>query len=232
MADLSLIYVLIHFMNHEMMLLVNQLEHHMNDIISLIENSKKAKKELVASTVRMPKELYSFIEGLADEIEISKQEVMLKLLEKGAAIAKETLDGAEKTEAELEEPSVSGFHVLNTNKGNNLEDHEWMLANGAAAAFYSPWKFNIDRIKKDDVVFLYENGKGIVAYGRGTGKVEIGDHDGDKDETHYQKLQGFSVLERPLPAAELKKILKRNVVFLRTMSGMPDGQKILDLIEG
>ncbi|MNP46636.1 hypothetical protein D3C76_1406470 [compost metagenome] len=78
---------------------------------------------------------------------------------------------------------------------------------------------------------MYENGKGIVAYGRGTGEVEISDHDGDKDECHYQKLQDFKLLERPLTAAEIKKVLGRNVVFLRTMSGMPDGQKVLDRIE-
>lgn len=207
----------------------------MNDIVSMIENAKKAKKELVASTVRMPKELYSFIEGLADEIEISKQEVMLKLLEKGAAIAKETLENAEIAEAEaeteLQAPSPSGFHLLNTNKGNSLEEHEWILAKGVAAAFYDPWKWNINRIKVNEVVFLYENGKGIVAYGRGTGDVQVIDHNGDKDECHYQVLEGFKTLEHPLSAAAIKKELDRNVVFLRTMSGMPDGQKVLDLIE-
>jgi len=45
----------------------------MSDIVSLIENSKKAKKELVASTVMMPKPHYSCIEWLAEHIECSKQ---------------------------------------------------------------------------------------------------------------------------------------------------------------
>jgi hypothetical protein len=44
-------------------------------------------------------------------------------------------------------------------------------------------------------------------------------------------LEGFTMLEKPLSAAAIKKQLERNVVFLRTMSGMPDGQKVLDLIE-
>ena len=47
---------------------------------------------------------------------------------------------------------------------------------------------------------------------------------------HYQVLSDFKVLEEPLSAAEVRKILDRNVVFLRTMSGAPDGQKILDRI--
>lgn len=199
----------------------------MTDILSLIENSKKAKKELIASTVRMPEPLYTFIEELANDLELSKQEVMVKLLDLGASTARKALAAAEKAESQV----AGGFHMLNTNKANSDDDHEWMLTEGIAAAFYSPWKLNIDRIKKDEVVFLYENGKGIVAYGRGTGEVEISDHDGDKDECHYQKLQDFKLLEHPLTAAEIKKVLGRNVVFLRTMSGMPDGQKVLDRIE-
>lgn len=79
-------------------------------------------------------------------------------------------------------------------------------------------------------MFLYENGKGIVAFGMGTGETLKTDHQGNIDECHYQKLSDFVRLDRPLPAAEIRKILGRNVVFLRTMSGAPDGQKILDRI--
>lgn len=197
----------------------------MSNLRSLIKESKATKKELVASTVRMPKELYSFIEGLAEHLTLSKQEVMLKLIEEGAAIAEDEL----KLD-EIEEQVSSSFHVLNTNKRHSIEDHEKMLEDGIAAAFYDPWKYNINRISKDDVVFLYENGIGIVAYGKGTGDTLIMDHDGDKDECHYQKLKDFIVLKQPFAASEIKKILGRNVVFLRTMSGMPDGQKILDKI--
>lgn len=199
----------------------------MISILSLIENAKKTKKESIASTVRMPEKLYSFIEELAIELDLSKQEVMLKLLQEGAEAAEQALKKVEEAEPKI----AAGFHILNTNKAHTDEDHEWMLAHQAAAAFYEPWKFNINRIKKGEVVFLYENGKGIVAYGRGTGEVQMREHEGHKDECHYQVLEGFTILEQPLSAAAIKKALDRNVVFLRTMSGMPDGQKVLDLIE-
>jgi hypothetical protein len=61
--------------------------------------------------------------------------------------------------------------------------------------------------------------------------VQLRDHHGKKDECHYQVLEGFTILENPLSAAAIKKVLERNVVFLRTMSGMPDGQKVLNLID-
>lgn len=219
--------------------ILNQYEKRkMNDILSLIESSKKIKKESVASTVRIPESLHAFIETLAYDLELSKQEIMLKLLEQGAKAAQEALAEIEKKElveldaAEKFEPKgAAGFHVLNTNKANSDEDSEWMISKGIAAAFYDPWKWNINRIKANEVVFLYENGKGIVAYGRGTGEVKARDHHGDKDECHFQELGEFKILEKPLSAAQIKKILERNVVFLRTMSAMPDGQKVLRFIE-
>lgn len=197
----------------------------MNDLRTLITQSKAVNKELVASTVRMPKELHSFIEGLSDQLSISKQDVLLKLIEEGVKIAEEAL-----RLDEYEEVEADGFHVLNTNRRNDDNDHEEMVNKGIAAAFYNPWKLNIDRIKKDDVVFLYENGVGIVAFGKGTGETLKKDKYGDKDECHFQKLKDFRVLVKPLSAAEVKRILGRNVVFLRTMSGIPDGKKILDKV--
>lgn len=197
----------------------------MTDLKSLIKNSQIIKKELVASTVRIPRELNSFIEELADYLSLSKQEVMLKLLEEGVKIAETELKLNQAGEYEN-----SDFHILNTNRGNDINDHDDMINNGIAAAFYDPWKYNINRIKKGDIVFLYENGVGIVAYGRGTGDTLKKDRYNDKDECHYQKLTDFQLLKSPISAAEIKKILGRNVVFLRTMSGMPDGQKILDTL--
>jgi hypothetical protein len=196
----------------------------MSDLRSLIRKSKAIKKELVASTVRIPKELALFIEGLSEKLNLSKQEVTLKLIEAGVEVAEKEL--------ESEDVVNSAFHVLNTNRRHDESDHDYMLNNGIAAAFYDPWKFNIDRIKKGDTVFLYENGVGIVAYGIGSGNTLKKDRYDDKDECHYQELSDFKKLVKPLSAAKIKKILGRNVVFLRTMSGMPDGQKIIDEIPG
>jgi hypothetical protein len=201
-------------------------EKKMSGLRSLIKESKIAKKELVASTVRIPKELNSFVEDLAEYLSLSKQDVMLKLLEEGATIAEDELK-LDDIEEEIENNS---FHILNTNKRHSIADHEFMIKNGVAAAFYDPWKFNINRIHKDDIVFLYENGKGIVAYGKGTGNTLIKDHNEDKDECHFQELEAFVLLDPPLSAGEIKKILGRNIVFLRTMSGIPDGQQVLDKI--
>lgn len=198
----------------------------MSNLRSLIKKSKILKKELIASTVRMPKELHFFVDELAEHLSLSRQEVLLNLIEEGASVAKDELNPGTVDEAQ----DTCSFHILNTNKGNNEEDHDRMIENGVAAAFYDPWKYNIDRIKKGDFVFLYENCVGVVAFGKGTGNTLVRDHEGQKDECHYQELHDFNLVSVPITASEIKKILNRNVVFLRTMSSMPDGQKLLDRI--
>lgn len=199
----------------------------MSDIKSMIRESKKAKSELVATTVRIPKELQLVIEDLAEYLSVSKQDVMLKLIEEGVKVAEEAI-----TEDEIDESVSTHFYVLNTNKRHDLNAHKEMISEGVAEAFYSPWKSNIDKIQKNDIVFLYENGVGIVAYGKGSGDTLKKDHYGETEECHYQNLIDFVVLETPLSAAKIKKTLDRNVVFLRVMSSMPDGQKIVDAITG
>lgn len=130
----------------------------------------------------------------------------------------------------IEKETNVKFYLLNTNKRHSIKSHKEMLNKGMAAAYYDPWKFNINRIKKGDIVFLYETGVGIVAYGKGTGDVLIADVNGDKGECHYQKLVNFKILEKPLSANEIKKTLDRNIVFLKTMSAIRDGNKLLNRI--
>lgn len=206
----------------------NKQEDEMGNIKQLIKESKNSRKETVPTTLRLPKDLNDFIEEFAEQLSLSKQETMLQLIEEGVDLAKEEL---KKMDIIDEKQEPYDYHLLNTNKGNNYGDHEWIVSKGYAAAFYDPWKFNIDRIKKGDRVFLYENGVGIVAMGVGTGKTIEIDHEDNEGECHYQELQEYKLLKKPMPSAEIKKVLKRNVIFLKTMSGVPDGKILYEIIQ-
>jgi len=189
-----------------------------------LKNAKIAKNELIASTVRMPSKLHSFIDDLAEQLSITRQDFLFNLIEKGVAVVENEL--GLNVPDELQENCT--FYLLNTNKRNDVDAHENMLKEGIAAAFYAPWKHNIDRIKSGDFVCLYESGLGIVAYGEGTGITLHKDYDDEPDECHYQKLNNFHVLETPISANEIKKILNKNIMFIKTMSSISDGQKLLD----
>jgi hypothetical protein len=204
----------------------------MSELTDIIRRAQSAKRELVASTIRLTPEEQAFIGEFAAQCLLTRQEAMRQLMRAGIQKASEEIERLNEVEllnrdADAETNGGPGFHILNTNKRHSIESHQRMLKEGIAAAFYGEWKLNINRIRKSDVVFLYENGRGIVAYGKGTGQTLKAEYEGNTDEMHYQVLSDFRVLEKPLSAAEVRTILDRNVVFLRTMSGAPDGQKIL-----
>lgn len=197
----------------------------MSRIAALLQEKRTARSKLVASTVRISEETHSFVEELAEHLGISKQETLMNLIDDGATLAKQAL----KLDEPAEGPTKCKYHLLNTNKRHNVEDTRRMLDEKIAAAFYSPWKLNIDRIKAGDVVFLYENGVGIVAFGYASGETHIRDYNGDTGECHYQHLKPFNVLEEPITASDAKRILNANIVFLRTMVSISDGQKLLEV---
>lgn len=199
----------------------------MNKIEELINSRKLSTSDLVATTVRISPEVNSFVEELAEQLGLSKQETLSTFISDGVASARKAL------RLDIQESAYPecNFHLLNTNKRHNINDSSIMLNEGIAAAFYEPWKLNIDRIQEGDVVFLYDNGVGIVAYGKATGDTLKRDYAGDKNEMHYQKLNDFVALKTPLKAKEIKKILGREVVFLKTMTSLPDGEKLMDVLK-
>lgn len=192
----------------------------MSRVNSLIRRSQ----EMTALTVRVPEPVMSFISDLCDIHNTSRQDAVLALLEDGIEFNRRSWEEKQPPLADAN----AGFHILNTNKAHSDEDQEMMVNEGVAAAFYEPWYNNIARIKNGDWVFLYQNRKGIIAFGRGTGETLVRDHEGNRDACKYQKLSDFTILESPISAKDIRDILGRNVVFLRTMAGVPDGQALLE----
>ena len=121
------------------------------------------------------------------------------------------------------EDLAEGYYILNTNFSNSQEDHEDMLSNGKAAAYFDPPKSNIERLNKADVVFLYQSSTGIVALGEADGKLQKAPYHGQTehaDEEYFMKLQRFQRVSPPLSAAEIKTITGINYVFMSTMFGL------------
>jgi len=117
----------------------------------------------------------------------------------------------------------SGYYILNTNFGNSSQDHDDMLANGKAAAYFAPPKHKIERLNKGDTVYLYQSGVGIVAVGRASGTLERAPYHGDPaqaDEEYFMRLQQFHRLEAPVTAAKVKELTGTNYRFMGTMFGI------------
>ena len=114
----------------------------------------------------------------------------------------------------------TGFFILNTNYRNHPADHDDMLKEQKAAAYFPPWKFKIQQLSKGDVVFLFQSGVGIVAMGQASGNVEKAPYQGDpkhKDEEYFMRLGRFQLVDPPVSAAEIKDVTGANYSFRGTM---------------
>lgn len=113
-----------------------------------------------------------------------------------------------------------GYYILNTNIQGGEEDEIDMLKKQKAAAYFEPWKYKIEQIKKGDRVFLYRSGVGIIAKGIGSGVVDKLPYRGQekwKNEEYSTKLNKFKTLSKPIKASEIKGISGVNYVFMQTM---------------
>jgi len=121
------------------------------------------------------------------------------------------------------EDIAEGYYILNTNISNDQTDHDDMLANHKAAAYFDPWKYKIERLAKGDVVYLYQSKVGIVAVGKADGKLVKAPYQGNSahpDEEYYMKLLDFRKVDPPMTAADVKRVTGVDYVFMQTMFGL------------
>lgn len=141
---------------------------------------------------------------------------LYKLSEDDILVEFDTFRISEDPYEDIEE----GFYILNTNYSNDPSDDEDMINNQKAAAYFDPWKRNIEKLKRGDKIFLYRSGDGIVAMGIASGKLEKKPWHGEdkhKDEEYHMRLDKFKRLKKSLSASEIKKITGVNYRFMSTM---------------
>lgn len=137
--------------------------------------------------------------------------LLTEMIKDGVDAALEEYD--EEYKKELNNPDamtsdgepVSGlrFFILNTNKRHDVNSHRDMVTNGVAAAFCDPWKYQIERIEEGSVVFLYENGVGIVGTGVAPSEVEKVEYHDVAEDAYRKKLIGYRRV-KPLSARETR----------------------------
>ncbi|WP_438765348.1 hypothetical protein [Kushneria sp. TE3] len=205
------------------------------DFIGRLEEKRKRSRNMVSMTIRVSEEEEAAIQDLANHMDCTRQEILHDLIAEYLIPAWQRIrqEDAGENDEESGLSSSSGastegksYYLLNTNKGNSVEDHQMMLEEQVAAAFEDGWKQKIERIRSGDMVFLYESGKGVVACGIASGEVEKAPHEGRKDETYYQRLQDFQRLESPMPTKEIHHALGRKIRFVHTLTRLKDGEKL------
>jgi len=201
----------------------------MSGIIEMIDSNEQNRKETVATTVRMSEEISAQIEGLVDYLDTTKNEVMIRLLKTALNKAYTHLYNKDHENAKAENHKGVSYFLVNTNKGHNIDDHKRMVSQGQIEALGDLEKQALSQIQKNDIVFLYVNGEGIVASGKASGVIKTGHryNDSKKEAYSYQALEGFKLLSKPLKTKDIYKKLGRSICCLYKISFLADGDKLL-----
>ncbi len=111
----------------------------------------------------------------------------------------------------------TSHYVLNTNYSNNRQHTDDMLREHKAAAYYPGWREKIQKLQKDDTIFLYKSGTGIIAYGIADGRLQKTDCDGYPDYEYFMSLNNFVVLKNPISASKMKELTNQGFSFRTTL---------------
>ena len=189
-------------------------------------------------SIRLPSHLNNQLDELALSLDKPKSYLLVEFVKAGIKTTDSILREEEEEEQEraLEdmaqgaERSATKAFLLNTNYSNNKNDHKSMLQNQEAAAFYNATKKSICRLKQGDCVYLYQSGVGFVASGIVEGDLMKDDHNGSTDAKYSKSLGNFKTGFQAITAKELKKLVKNNPNFMRTLVELDSEQrKALDI---
>ena len=113
--------------------------------------------------------------------------------------------------------------MVNNNFSRDKNSHNQMLEEWKVAAYYDPWKYFIEKISNGDIVFLYQSGHGIVAYGYADGIVNhVNTYpEVEKDAGYNMKLLNFVRLKMPMPTSAIApifiKTINKKTIYRLTM---------------
>ena len=206
-------------------------------IANFISERTKKVPSLIESeqiTIRLESTLIEEIDGLVASLDVTRNalltELIIDALPKIQALCTEALDANledEHWEVENGENNEKPrFFFLNSCKRYSLSDSNRMINEGVAAAF-DGHKNKINRLRKDDVVFIFENGKGIVGVGRASGKTVTKNHGYEQELLNYSKVKPFSV-------RDIRKTIDKKLPYLATLfklSNANDGIEIEKRLE-
>jgi hypothetical protein len=182
-------------------------------------NVNQTPKPLVSTTVRITNEQHDFVEELMRQMGMSKQKVLTFLLEEGVKVVKASIQ-ADQDNSFLDSP----FYLFNLSKSETLADENMMLTKQIIASKDESWRGFIKSISAKRTVFMYTESKGVIAYGKTSGKPST------MQEYTYQDLSNFQIIEHPVSVSEIRKILGVNLISSKMISPLVDGNKILNHI--
>lgn len=126
-------------------------------------DSSEVSKPLVRTTLRISEEQNIFIEGLVEQMNLSKQKVLSILLDKGMSVVREEMQSGENYTV-----NKDSFYLFRSSNVGNLNNEHWEEL--------------VKKIAIGSTIFFYTEEKGITAYGNKSGSMS-------KKLSNFQELE-------------------------------------------
>lgn len=119
------------------------------------------------------------------------------------------------------------YFIINTNRKNDPAGHDEtvMLNEEIVALYFDGYKERINDLTSGDLVFLYSNSNGIIAYGNVDGKVYTRAYQGKaefKGEEYFRRLKNFIRLPDPMPTSEITEVVGGRIVMAQAFFELND----------
>jgi len=119
-----------------------------------------------------------------------------------------------------------GYYIVNTNLAWRPTAYLDML-NQQKAAAYGGRKFSIKRIKKGNTVFLYQNGVGVIAYGKTTDHYQTLGDDEIYVPVHFEwKIDPDKESDKAISAGEINTAMESQYSFRQTVFSIQEKMAI------
>ena len=119
---------------------------------------------------------------------------------------------------------MPAYYLVNTNEKHRPESRNFMLAEKCIIAQYKA-KVQIDVIERNDVVFIYQNSRGVIAVGTADGHVLVEDFEKKRGKRHVMKLLRLQELSEPIPPSTIGELVDEEtghgMFYARTVVSLP-----------
>lgn len=200
-----------------------------SDFYQTLKNENPQQDDRVTTNFRISQIDLNIMSALAEELNITKQELFDSLIKNYVRTAWESALNEKNVDIQDDHDiDQTRVFLLNTNNTHSIQDIDYMLQrneNGVitrarATLFEKNYIDKINRIHEGDIVCLYESGKGIIGFGVAHGKPidEVDPQKYNHKLIRYIELKDYSELNKPISAKKLRAILNTNPPFLQAMS--------------
>lgn len=190
-----------------------------------ISADKERKQRPIPVSVPLSVELTATLDGIRDYIGVTREDIALYCIKESLENMLETFSYLQDSEYNVLDYDDYGneeqkFFIINTGRAHNADMPEKIFSEKTVTFSGESWSEACAKIRKGDVIFFYENGRGLVAHAISNGS-----------NGEILAFEAVSMLKEALHPDILNDIFRGRAPFFSPVLRIKKGPEILDYIK-